>query len=109
MDIKSYIDFSKIKLLPPPRPGLRRSWADSSSPLEIASLASYNKNQSVKELNNLFDHINEIKYNKLIYREYALKLTPIFKKYSNVGINHTTMYKKIVIDYLIDVNHTRFV
>ena len=109
MEIKKYIHFNDIKNLPPPRPGLRRSWADSLSPLEISSIASYNKRQSVKELNNLFDHINEIKYNSIIYNQYAIILSPIIKKYSNIGINHTTMYKKIVIDYLIDINQTRFV
>ncbi len=108
MEIKKYINYRHIKFLPPPGPGLRRSWADSLCNLEIISIADYNKRQSVKELNNLFNSINEIKYNKIIYKEYAISLSYIIKKYANIGNHHSTMYKKIIIDYLIDIKNTRF-
>tara|TARA_A100001011_G_scaffold396584_1_gene494814 strand:+ start:600 stop:938 length:339 start_codon:yes stop_codon:yes gene_type:complete len=108
MEIKKYINYNDIKFLPPPAHGLRRAWADSSSPLEIASLAEYNKNRAMKEFENLIRHIDEIKYNKLIYKECAFVLSLIIKKNTNIGYHHTTMYKKTILDYIMDINHTRF-
>tara|TARA_A100001015_G_scaffold130070_1_gene144318 strand:+ start:360 stop:698 length:339 start_codon:yes stop_codon:yes gene_type:complete len=108
MEIRNYIDYNNIKLLPPPNHGLRRSWADSSSALEIASLAEYNKKRAMRELESLIRHIDEIKYNKLIYKEYAIILSQIIKKNTNIGYHHTTMYKKAIIDYIMDINCTRF-
>ena len=108
MEIKKYINYNDIKFLPPPAHGLRRAWADSSSMLEIVSLAEYNKKRAMKELENLIRHIDQIKYNKLIYKKYAIILSLIIKKNTNIGYHHTTMYKKAIIDYIMDINHTRF-
>ena len=108
MEIRKYINYKEIKYLLPPPHGLRRSWADSTSMLEIVSLADYNKKRSIKELDNLITHIDEIKYNKILYKEYAVILDGIIKKNVNVGYNHSMIYKKKIIDYIININNTRF-
>ena len=108
MQISKHINFRDIKKLTPPPPGLRRSWATPCM-LETVSLAEHNKKQSVVELNRLFDHIKEIQYNKYVYKLYLYILSNITQKnLKYTGYHHKTMYKKRILDYIINVNNTRF-
>ena len=101
MSILSHVSIETINNLPPPPHSLRRCW--NPSYLEDISLIEYNRKYLVRQLHNIFNHVNEIKFNKYIHYQYRCGLNYSFIKIGKYQ-------KKVIIDkilsYISDVNQT---
>ena len=101
MTILSHVSIETINNLPPPPHSLRRCW--NPSYLEDMSIIEYNRKYLVKQLRNIFNHVNEIKFNKYIHHQYRCALNYIFirvgKHYKDILINN-------ILSYISDVNQT---
>mgnify|MGYP001487463041 CR=1 FL=1 len=78
MSISKHISLKNIHDLPKPPHSLRRCW--NPSYLEENSIIEYNKKYLVKELKTIFNHVNEIKYNKYTHFQYRCGLNYSFIK-----------------------------
>ena len=101
MAISNHISFKDMNNVPPPPHKLRRCW--NQSYLEELSIIEYNRKYIIRYMDVVFEHVNEIRFNKYIEHQYRCGLNYIFIKEGKY--NKKTIVNK-VLSYIVDVNNT---
>lgn len=101
MTILSHVSIQTINNLPPPPHSLRRCWNPSF--LEDTSVIEYNRKYLLKELKMIFNHVNEVKFNKYIQYQYRCELNYTFIK---IGKHQKSILINKILSYILDVNKT---
>lgn len=110
MELYKYIPYNTFKnLIVPPPPLLTRSYIDI--PGSHARVWHFHQRRLMTELRNVFSHLSEVKYNKLIKKSYVNMIDLIFKnkyKINNIGRNQSRFIKNIISNFILNVNDTRY-
>lgn len=111
MELYKYIPYNTFKnLIVPPPPLLTRSYIDIPAD-SYARVWHFHQRRLMTELRNVFSHLSEVKYNKLIKKSYVNMIDLIFKnkyKINNIGRNQSRFIKNIISNFILNVNDTRY-
>ena len=113
MELYKFIPYNAFKnIIVPPPPLLTRQYIDI--PIDIPIENTFIKNKKrllMTELRNVFSHLSEVKYNKLIKKSYVNIIDLIFKhkyKKNNIGCNQSRFIKNIISNFILNVHDTRY-
>jgi len=115
MELYKYIPYNTIKsIIVPPPPSLARPYYMDIRARYIPneySVIKLNKKRLMTELINVFSHLSEVKFNKIIKKSYVNMIDLIFKhkyKKNNIGSNQSRFIKNIISNFILNVHDTRY-